>query len=82
VEEYKMSDVVIVAAARTPVGAFAGALSSVPADYLGQITITAVLERAGIAPADVDEVILGQVLTAGTGQNPARIAAVNAGIPV
>ena len=77
-----MSDVVIVAAARTPVGAFAGALSSVPADYLGQITITAVLERAGIAPADVDEVILGQVLTAGTGQNPARIAAVNAGIPV
>lgn len=77
-----MSEVVIAAAARTPVGAFCGGLSSVPADYLGQVAITAVLERAGISPEDVDEVVLGQVLAAGAGQNPARIAAVNAGIPV
>lgn len=77
-----MSEVVIAAAARTPVGAFCGGLSSVPADYLGQVAIAAVLERAGISPEDVDEVVLGQVLAAGAGQNPARIAAVNAGIPV
>jgi len=77
-----MSEVVIAAAARTPVGAFSGGLSSVSADYLGQVTITAVLERAGVSPEDVDEVVLGQVLAAGAGQNPARIAAVNAGIPV
>jgi len=77
-----MSDVVIVAAARTAVGAFCGGLSSVSADYLGQVVISAVLERAGVAPQDVDEVVLGQVLAAGAGQNPARIAAVNAGIPV
>jgi acetyl-CoA C-acetyltransferase len=77
-----MSEVVIVAAARTPVGAFSGGLSSVPADYLGQVAITAVLERAGVSPQDVDEVVMGQILTAGAGQNPARIAAVNAGIPV
>ncbi len=77
-----MSEVVIAAAARTPVGAFSGGLSSVSADYLGQVAISAALERAGVAPADVDEVVLGQILTAGAGQNPARIAAVNAGIPV
>jgi acetyl-CoA C-acetyltransferase len=77
-----MSDVVIVSAARTPVGAFNGALSSVPAHYLGQVAIAEALTRAKVAPAEVSEVVLGQILTAGAGQNPARQAAVNAGIPV
>lgn len=77
-----MSDVVIVSAARTPVGSFNGALSSLPAHELGRIAIAAAVERAGIAPADVGEVIMGQVLQAGAGQGPARQAAVNAGIPV
>ena len=78
----KDEDIVIVAAARTPVGAFNGALSSVPAHYLGQVAIGAAMTRAGIEPGDVDEVILGQVLTAAQGQNPARQAAMGAGIPV
>ncbi len=77
-----MSDIVIVSAARTPVGSFNGALASVPAHDLGKIAIQAAVERAGVAPADVDEVIMGQVLQAGSGQGPARQAAVNAGIPV
>ncbi|MDZ4373866.1 MAG: beta-ketoacyl synthase N-terminal-like domain-containing protein, partial [Phenylobacterium sp.] len=77
-----MSDIVIVSAARTPVGSFNGALSSLPAHELGKIAIQAAVERAGITAADVDEVILGQVLQAGAGQGPARQAAVNAGIPV
>jgi len=77
-----MSDVVIVSAARTPVGSFNGALSSLPAHELGKIAIQAAVARAGIAAADVDEVIMGQVLQAGAGQGPARQAAVNAGIPV
>ena len=77
-----MSDIVIVSAARTPVGSFNGALSSLPAHELGKVAISAAIERAGIAPADVDEVIMGQVLQAGAGQGPARQAAVNAGIPV
>jgi acetyl-CoA C-acetyltransferase len=77
-----MSDVVIVSAARTPVGAFNGALSSVPAHYLGQVAIAEALKRAKVAPEEVSEVVLGQILTAGAGQNPARQAAVNAGIPV
>ena len=77
-----MSDIVIVSAARTPVGAFNGALSGLPAHELGRIAILAAVERAGIQLADVDEVILGQVLQAGAGQGPARQAAVNAGIPV
>ena len=76
-----MSDVVIVSAARTPVGSFNGALSSLPAHELGRIAIQAACERAGISPADVDEVIMGQVLQAGAGQGPARQAAVNAGVP-
>ena len=73
--------VVIVSAARTPVGSFSGTLSSVPAHFLGQVAIKAALERAGLAPDAVEEVILGQVLTAGQGQNPARQAAIAAGIP-
>ena len=74
--------IVIVSAARTPVGSFNGALASLPAHELGRIAILAAIERAGIAAADVDEVVLGQVLQAGAGQGPARQAAVNAGIPV
>jgi acetyl-CoA C-acetyltransferase len=77
-----MSDVVIVSAARTPVGAFNGGLASLPASQLGQLAIQAALERAKVAPAEVSEVILGQILAAGTGQNPARQAAIGAGIPV
>ncbi|MEQ9556662.1 MAG: acetyl-CoA C-acetyltransferase [Rhodospirillales bacterium] len=77
-----MSEVVIASAARTAIGAFNGGLSSVPAHYLGEVAIRAALERAGVAPEDVNEVIMGQILQAGAGQNPARQAAVNAGIPV
>src|SRR6201994_1556251 len=77
-----MSDIVIVSAARTPVGSFNGALSSLPAHELGKVAILAAVERAGIQLADVDEVVLGQVLQAGAGQGPARQASVNAGIPV
>ncbi len=80
-----MSDdntIVIASAARTPVGAFNGALSGLPASKLGEIVIKAALERAKVEPGDVSEVILGQVLTAGQGQGPARQAAVGAGVPV
>jgi acetyl-CoA C-acetyltransferase len=76
-----MSSIVIASAARTPVGSFNGALSSVAAHDLGAVAIKAVLERAGVAPQEVDEVILGQILSAGQGQNPARQAAMAAGIP-
>ena len=75
-----MSDIVIVSAARTPVGSFNGALSSLPAHELGKVAIQAAIERAGIQAADVDEVIMGQVLQAGAGQGPARQAAVGAGV--
>ena len=77
-----MTDVVIVAAARTPIGAFNGALSSLPAHELGKVAIVEALKRAHIDAKDVSEVILGHVLTAGAGQNPARQAAIAAGIPV
>ena len=76
-----MSDIVIVAAARTPVGSFNGAFATVPAHELGAETVKAVLARAGVDGAEVDEVILGQILTAGHGQNPARQAAIAAGVP-
>jgi acetyl-CoA C-acetyltransferase len=76
-----MEDIVIVAAQRTPVGSFSGAFASTPAHVLGQVAITAALAHAKLEPAEVDEVILGQVLTAAQGQNPARQAAHNAGIP-
>jgi acetyl-CoA C-acetyltransferase len=77
-----MTDIVIASAARTPVGAFNGAFASMSAHALGTIAIKAAMERAGIEGGDVDEVILGQILSAGAGQNPARQASVNAGIPV
>ena len=77
-----MNDVVIAAAVRTPIGAFNGGLSSVPAHYLGQVAIEEAMRRASVGPGEVDEVIMGQILAAGAGQNPARQAAVNAGIPV
>ncbi|MCB8874220.1 acetyl-CoA C-acetyltransferase [Acidisoma silvae] len=76
-----MDDIVIVSAARTPVGSFNGAFATVPAHQLGDIAIRAALERAKLSPEEIDEVILGQVLTAGQGQNPARQAAILAGIP-
>jgi len=74
-------DIVITGAARTPIGAFGGALSSVPATELGTAAIVEALSRCKVDPADVSEVVFGQVLTAGTGQNPARQAAIAAGIP-
>ena len=77
-----MSDIVIVSAQRTPVGSFNGALASLPAHDLGKLVIQAAAERAGVPLADIDEVIMGQVLQAGAGQGPARQAAVNAGVPV
>lgn len=76
-----MTDVVIASAVRTAVGAFNGGLSSLAASELGQVAITEALRRADVAPSDVSEVIMGQVLTAGAGQNPARQAAMGAGIP-
>jgi acetyl-CoA C-acetyltransferase len=77
-----LSDIVITAAKRTPVGSFLGAFSTTPAHVLGQTAIVAALEQAGVSAEEVDEVILGHVLTAGLGQNPARQAAVGAGVPV
>ena len=76
-----MSEIVIVGAARTPVGSFNGSLSSLPAHKLGEVAIKAAMARAKLEPGDVDEVVLGQILAAGEGQNPARQAAVGAGIP-
>ncbi len=77
-----MTDVVIASAVRTPVGSFNGALASMPAHDLGSIVVTEALARADVAAGDVSEVIMGQILAAGTGQNPARQASVNAGVPV
>ena len=76
------STVVIASAARTPVGAFNGSLAALPAHELGKVAIKAALERARVEAGDVSEVILGQILAAGAGQNPARQASINAGIPV
>ncbi|MCW8914573.1 MAG: acetyl-CoA C-acetyltransferase [Magnetovibrio sp.] len=77
-----MSDIVIASAVRTPIGAFSGTLGTTPATELGRIAIVEALSRVGVSPDDVNEVIMGHVLTAGAGQNTARQAAVNAGIPV
>ncbi|PWJ91839.1 acetyl-CoA acetyltransferase [Mesorhizobium loti] len=75
------ASIVIASAARTPVGSFNGAFAATPAHELGAIVISELLSRAGVEPGEVDEVILGQVLTAAQGQNPARQASINAGLP-
>src|SRR5688572_448272 len=77
-----MTDVVIVSATRSAIGAFAGGLSSLPAHELGAIVIREALARARVEPGEVSDVILGQVLTAGQGQNPARQAGIKAGLPI
>ena len=74
-----MTNVVIVDAIRTPIGSFGGALANLPASHLGALLIKALVERNKLAADEVDEVILGQILTAGTGQNPARQAAIEGG---
>ena len=76
-----MQDIVIVAAARTAVGRFGGTLAKTPATELGAAVISAVLARSGVAPEQVGEVIMGQVLAAGCGQNPARQSLMKAGLP-
>jgi acetyl-CoA C-acetyltransferase len=76
-----MKDVIIVSAARTPIGSFNGALSDIPATGLGSIAVGEAIKRAGIKPTDIDEVVLGNVLSAGLGQAPARQAALRAGLP-
>jgi acetyl-CoA C-acetyltransferase len=76
-----MPDIVIASAARTAVGAFNGAFATVPAHELGAAAIGEVLKRARVEPGEIDEVILGQVLTAAAGQNPARQASIGAGLP-
>ena len=76
-----MTDIVIASAARTPIGAFNGGLAGLPAHKLGEVAIAEVLRRAQVEPGEVSEVILGQILTAGEGMNPARQAAIAAGIP-
>ena len=76
-----MSDIVIAGAARTPIGAFGGALATLPASELGKVAIAAAMERAGSRAQEVDEAVIGQVLTADAGMNPARQAAMAAGIP-
>src|SRR5690349_21818923 len=81
-EGLPMEDVVIVSAARTPVGAFSGAFATLPAHKLGEVAIRGALERAKVSGEEVSEVILGQVLTAAQGQNPARQASIAAGIPI
>ncbi|MEW8352008.1 MAG: beta-ketoacyl synthase N-terminal-like domain-containing protein, partial [Candidatus Thiodiazotropha taylori] len=75
-------NIVIVGAARSAIGTFGGSLAKIPGHELGATVIKGLLERAGVKPDQVDEVILGQVLTAGTGQNPARQASLAAGLPV
>src|SRR5215471_17947768 len=82
-QEFRMKDdIVIVSATRTPVGAFNGAFANLPAHELGKAAIKGAMERAGVEAARVSEVILGQILTAGQGQNPARQASIAAGVPV
>ena len=78
----KLKDVVIIDALRTPIGTYNGFLKNIKADKLGSIVIREILNRTKISNQEIDEVIMGQVLTAGAGQNPARQAAINAGIPI
>jgi len=75
------NDIAILAATRTAIGSFQGTLSGLPAHALGAALIRSIVEKTGIAPAEIDEVVLGQILTAGSGQNPARQAAIAAGLP-
>jgi len=77
-----MTDLYVVSACRTAIGSFGGSLKDVSAAKLGTVVVAEALQRAGLAPAQVDEVLLGCVLTAGAGQNVARQAAIGAGIPV
>jgi acetyl-CoA C-acetyltransferase len=76
-----VQEAVIASAVRTPIGAFGGGLASVPATRLGALVVEEAVRRAGIAPGDVDEVLMGNVLSAGLGQNPARQAALGGGLP-
>ena len=78
----KSKEVVIVSAIRTPIGTYKGSLKNIKSDQLGSIVINEVLKRSEFSKDEIDEVIMGQVLTAGAGQNPARQAAINAGIPI
>ena len=80
--ENKPNEVVIVSAARTPIGTYKGSLKNLRSDQLGSIAIKEILRRSKFNKNEIDEIIMGQVLTAGNGQNPARQAAVNAGIPI
>src|SRR5215468_8551179 len=73
--------IVVASAARTPVGSFSGSFANTPAHELGAVVVREVLARAGVEATEVDEVILGQVLSAGQGQNPARQASIGAGLP-
>ena len=77
----KLNEVVIIAATRTPIGTYKGSLKDIRGDQLGSIVIREVINRSNIDKQDIDEVIMGQVLTAGMGQNPARQASINAGLP-
>ena len=77
-----LNDVVIIEAVRTPIGAYKGSLKELSADRLGSIVIKEILRKSKLDKDDIDEVIMGQVLTAGGGQNPARQAAINAGINI
>ena len=76
-----MTNVVIASAARTAVGSFLGSYANTPAHDLGSVVLNALVERAGVDKSEISETILGQVLTAGQGQNPARQAHINAGFP-
>ena len=76
-----MKDIIIASAVRTPIGSFNGELSYIPATGLGSIAVGEAIKRAGIKPTDIDEVVLGNVLSAGLGQAPARQAALRAGLP-
>ena len=78
----KLKEVVIVGALRTPIGAYKGSLKHIRSDELGSMVISEVLKKSKFENDEIDEVIMGQVLTAGGGQNPARQAAINAGIPI
>ena len=78
----KSNEVVIISATRTPIGTYKGSLKNMRSDQLGSVVIKEVLKRSNFSEDEIDEVIMGQVLTAGAGQNPARQAAINAGIPI